>query len=50
MPESTSSKTSVGTEAPPESSTWIASDRRESSPPEATRASGASGWPACAAT
>src|SRR5258706_1511347 len=50
IPASTSSKTSVGTDASPERSTWIASERRESSPPEATLASGASAWPSCAAT
>ena len=48
-PESTSSKISVGTADLPASTTFIASISRDSSPPDATRASGPGSWPGLAA-
>ena len=50
MPESTSSNTIVGTASRPSAATSIASEMRDSSPPEATLRSGRGGWPGLAAT
>jgi hypothetical protein len=50
MPESTSSNTMVGTASVPSAATSIASEIRDSSPPEATLRSGRGGWPALADT
>src|SRR3546814_17886511 len=50
MPESTSSNTIVGTASWPSAATSIASEMRDSSPPDATLRSGRGGWPALAET
>ena len=50
MPTSTSSKISVGTPATPDSAVWIARLMRDSSPPDATLASGPGGRPGWLAT
>src|SRR5687768_2639744 len=50
MPESTSSNTIVGTASRPSAATSIASEMRESSPPDATLRKGRAGCPRLAAT